>query len=87
MAHGPEAIDETKTGIAVLVTALVHTLNESDPTFQARFLERLAQAGYSRKNGEHPSGLDEMEVLGWTTEFITGFSPIGGQGEPLYTGG
>lgn len=86
MSHGPTAIDDTKLGVAALVTALVHTLNETDPSFQARFLERLAQAGYSRKNAERPSEIDESELYSWTTEFITGFSRITGQGDPLYTG-
>lgn len=86
MTHRPTAIDDTKLGVATIVTALVDTLNETDPTFKRRFLERLGQAGYSRKNGRRPSELDEIELLNWTTEFITGFSGISGQGEPLYTG-
>lgn len=86
MAHGPTAIDDTKLGVAAMITALVHTLNETDPSFQERFLKRLDQAAYSRKNAARYSELDESELYSWTTEFITGFSFVGGQGSPLYTG-
>lgn len=80
-------LDSAKTGVATLITALVHTLNETDPTFQARFLKRLDQAAYSRKNSEEGAwDLDEIEVIHWTQTFITGWNGISGQGNPLYTG-
>ena len=79
-------LDDTKRGVAAMITALVHTLNETDPSFQRRFLERLEQAGYSRKNAARPAGTDELELYSWTTSFITGFDFISGQGDPLYTG-
>jgi hypothetical protein len=34
----------TKRGIAALVTCLAQTLNESDPSFQKRFVTRLDKA-------------------------------------------
>jgi hypothetical protein len=79
-------LDSAKTGVATIVSALVHTLAESDPTFQERFLKRLSQAAYSRKNSTLPWDLDEVEIINWTSEFITGWSGITGQGDPLYTG-
>ncbi|GEM_PF-2361555 len=80
-------LDSAKTGVATLITALVHTLNETDPSFQERFLKRLDQAAYSRKNSnDDPWDLDEVEVIHWAQTFITGWSRISGQGDPLYTG-
>jgi hypothetical protein len=37
-------LHRAKNGVAILATCTVQTLNESDPTFQDRFLERLATA-------------------------------------------
>ena len=79
-------LDHAKMGVATITAALVATLNETDPTFQERFLKRLGQAAYSRKNGEAPWELDEVELISWAQEFITGWNNITGQGEPLYTG-
>lgn len=79
-------LDSTKTGVATVIAALVHTLAESDPSFQERFLKRLEQAAYSRKNSENPWELDEVETIHWAREFITGWSSISGQGAQLYTG-
>ncbi|WGM31484.1 hypothetical protein [Brevundimonas sp. NIBR11] len=79
-------LDNTKRGIAAMITALVHTMNETDPTFQRRFLARLDQAEYSRRNSERPAEVDEMELYSWTSSFITGFDFVTGKGDPLYTG-
>ncbi len=79
-------LDDVKRGIGAMVTALVHTLNETDPSFQKRFLARLDQAQYSRKNGDRPAEVDELELYSWTASFITGFDFVTGRGDPLYTG-
>jgi hypothetical protein len=35
-------LSHAQTGVAALVACVVQTLNESDPSFQQRFLDRLA---------------------------------------------
>lgn len=73
----------TKRGVAKLVTVLVQTLNESDPTFQERFLARLSEAYYQvRDEPEGGEPRHELELLSWTRELLTGFSVIEGQGKP-----
>ena len=78
-------LHRSKRGVAVLVACVVQTLNESDPSFEKRFLERLAKAYRVLKDNELWEGdlRQEMEVLAWTRELLTGFDPINGQGEPF----
>jgi hypothetical protein len=55
-----------KRGIAALSACIVQTMNESDPTFQKRFLERLERAYYKlRDNG---GATQELELLSWVRE-------------------
>jgi len=37
-------LHRAKRGVAILATCIVETLNETDPTFQERFLRRLERA-------------------------------------------
>lgn len=39
-------LHKAKRGVAMLATVLVQTINESDPSFQERFLARLSRAYY-----------------------------------------
>ena len=75
-----------RRGTAILTACLVQTISESDPTFQGRFLDRLGQI-YSelRDNSDEDRG-HEMEMMNWTRSYLTGFSPITGQGDPLPAG-
>ena len=83
----PSDLHKAKRGVAVLAACIIQTINESDPTFQDRFLSRLAAAYRLIKDSE--DGLwngdvrQEMELLSWTMEYLTGFSSIAGQREPL----
>jgi hypothetical protein len=74
-----------KQGMAALATCIVQTLNETDPTFQDRFLERLGRAYYKIRDGEQWEGdvIQELELLNWTRELLTGFDKIKGQGKPF----
>lgn len=77
-------LHRAKRGVALLVTCLVQTMNEKDPTFQDRFLARLQEAYYEvRDNWEGGSTSDELELMSWTQEYLTGFSRVSGEGEPF----
>ena len=78
---------QIKSGAAALATCIVRTLNESDPTFQTRFLENLDRAyGQFRDADRYPSDRDViivLEMLSWTRELLTGWNMVTGQGRPL----
>jgi hypothetical protein len=78
--------DQTKNGTAILIACLVQTINETDPSFQERFLKRLGHAHYDLKNNSEVEVQHEMELLAWTRSMLTGFDHISGQQEPLNSG-
>jgi hypothetical protein len=61
----------------------VQTLNESDPAFQERFLERLKNVYYQFRDDTDGDVTQELELFSWTREYLTGWNPITGQGKPL----
>jgi hypothetical protein len=75
-----------KRGVAILATCIVQTLNESDPGFQDRFLERLSRAYRELKDNTPGDVIQEMELLSWTRSYLTGFDFVKGQGEPFLGG-
>jgi len=79
-------LHHAKTGVAILVTCVVQTLNESNPTFQERFLNRLGRAYRELKDNTEGDVVQEMELLSWTRELLTGFNFISGQGKPFLDG-
>ncbi len=83
MAEKMDDLFRAKRGVAILATCIVQTLNESDPTFQDRFLEKLSRAYDEVKDNMQGDVRQEMELLNWTREFLTGFSWVTGQGEPF----
>jgi hypothetical protein len=72
-----------KRGMAILVTCIVQVLNESDSTFQRRFLERLSKAHRHLRDESEGDVIQEMELLNWTREYLTGFSQFRGQEKPF----
>lgn len=79
-------LHQAKLGTATLVTCIVQTLNESDQSFQARFLDRLGRAyGEYRDNSENDPR-HVLELLSWTRELLTGWNMTSGQGEPFLGG-
>jgi len=76
-------LDHLKKATAVLTACVVQTLNESDPSFETRFLDRLGRAYRELKDNTDGEVLHEMELLAWTRTLLTGFDHIGGQGEPF----
>ncbi|MEN5279017.1 hypothetical protein ABE527_18985 [Brucella sp. TWI432] len=69
------------SGVAVLATCIVKTLDETNAGFQQRFLENLTTAYQQRR---HEADLRELELLSWTRQLLTGFSPVSGQGDPFF---
>jgi hypothetical protein len=76
-------LHRTKRGVAALATCIVQTLNETDPTFQERFLARLGEAYSEFKDNTDGDTIQELELFTWTREYLTGFSMITGQGKPF----
>jgi hypothetical protein len=91
MSEERDGLWQVKSGAAALVVCLVRTMEETDPTFQDRFLENLEKA-YShfkhdyratRSDGSPRDVIGVLEALGWTREMLTGWNNVTGQGEPL----
>jgi len=82
MASKPKLSDlhRAKRGVAALVACLVQTVNETDSSFEGRFLERLSRYGEFKDNTDGDVR-QEMELLSWTREYLTGWNTITGQGK------
>jgi hypothetical protein len=80
MPTNKDNLFHAKSGVAVLATCIVQTINEVDDTFRERFLDRLSRA--YRELRDEPVGdqVDDLELLSWTRELLTGFSITNGQG-------
>ena len=76
-------LHRAKRGAAALTACVVQTLNESDPTFQARFLERLGLVYGEFRDNTDGDVIQELELFSWTREYLTGWNKITGQGKPL----
>ena len=78
----------SKRGVAVLAACIVQTLNESDATFQERFLERLGRAYNELREDRQWEGdvVQELELFQWKRELLTGFSVADGRGKPFLDG-
>ena len=77
-------LHRAKVGVAVLVTCLVETINESDPSFKERFLKKMGDAYYKLRDDSEGDQTEQMELLDWTRSFLSGFDKIEGQGEPFF---
>jgi hypothetical protein len=88
--HDKRAMDR-KDGAAALATCIVRTLQQSDPTFEERFLKNLDDAYHQFRDDNDAVGADGkprdvigvLEMLTWTNELLTGWNPVVGQGRPL----
>ncbi|MCH2394321.1 hypothetical protein [Oceanibaculum sp.] len=76
-----EIPSDGRQAVSLLAACIVTTMNETDPSFQERFLKRLDEA-YARKR--HEFGTEDLEVLSWTREILTGFTTSAGQGQPFF---
>lgn len=84
MADQAADLIHLKKGMAVLTACVVETLNQSDPSFQTRFLEKLALAYGELKDNTDGEVRQQLELLAWTRELLTGFNPVTGQGQPFF---
>ena len=69
-------------GTAVLTACVVQTLNESDQSFQERFVNRLEHA-YALLRDDPDSQGQELQMLSWTRELLTGFAHSKGKGDSV----
>lgn len=77
---------QLKSGAAALATCVVQTLNESDPTFEKRFLANLEKAYREFADGDRYGSREvtaALEMFSWTRELLTGWNMVTGQGRPL----
>lgn len=74
-------LHQSKRGAAILVACIAQTLNESDPSFEARFVDRLERA--YREIRDDADALDALELLSWVRTLLTGFDHTSGQGKPF----
>ncbi|PDT19403.1 hypothetical protein CO674_33190 [Rhizobium hidalgonense] len=76
-------LHRAKVGVSILATCIVQTMNESDPTFTDRFLQRLSAAYSDLKDNTDGDVMEQLELLSWTRSLLTGFDHIHGQGKPF----
>ncbi|NSY17245.1 hypothetical protein [Neorhizobium sp. AL 9.2.2] len=76
-------LQQIKAGVSVLAACVVQTINESDTTFQDRFLLKLRDAYIELRDNSDGDVTQQLELLSWTRQHLTGFSPITGQGKPF----
>ena len=79
-----ESLKTTKNATAVMVTVLVQVLEKHMPGIEADFRERLGLAYAEIRNDS--DDLNGLELLNWTRTYLTGFSPVAGQGSPFLEG-
>lgn len=77
-------LHRAKVGVAVLATCIIEAVNESDPSFKERVLKKIQQAYYKLRDDTEGDQTEQLELLQWTQEFLTGFDLIRGQGEPFF---
>ena len=72
-----------RRGVAALTACVVQTLNESDPTFQKRFLKRLDRAYDLIRDDTEGDVRQELELLSSVREVLTGWSWTKGRDKPF----
>jgi hypothetical protein len=77
-------LHRAKLGVAVLATCIVEAMNETDPTFKPRLLEKIRQAYYKLRDDSEGDQIEQMELLDWTRSLLDGFDFIRGQGRPFF---
>ena len=84
--HELSDLHRAKRGVAILATCIVETLNESDPTFKDRFLTTLERAYRKLKDDSEGDVSEEMSLVLWTHEHLTGWNAVTGRGKPFFEG-
>lgn len=71
MSTSIDDLGHAKSGTAILMTCIVQTMGEKDPTFQARFLNRLAHVYEELRSATDADVHHEIEMLAFTHAFLT----------------
>ena len=61
-----------RRGVAAVVACLAQTLNESDSTFENRFLKRLDRAYNQIRDDSEGDVRQELELLSYVRELLAG---------------
>ena len=80
----PDHLRLAKIAMATLAACLVKTLDETDQSFKARFLDRLARAYEEYRNNSEADPTHVLEVIHWTGEMLNGWNPVPGRDKPLF---
>lgn len=80
-----DQLQDSKRGMAILLTCLVQELEAHQEGITQRFLDRLGRA-YAEVRHDDTPALDRLELIDWTRELLSGFSQIQGQGRPFLDG-
>ncbi|WP_316202866.1 MULTISPECIES: hypothetical protein [unclassified Bradyrhizobium] len=82
---------QVRTGAAALAACIVRTLQQTDPTFEERFLKNLDEAYHHfrddhdavRADGSRRDVVGVLEMISWTNELLTGWNAVVGQRQPF----
>ena len=76
MVAEADSLHQAKLAAAALGACIVQTLNESDPSFEARFLDRLGREYEKYRNNSDTDPVHVLDVIHWTGELLKGWNPI-----------
>ena len=83
MAGQADNLHQAKLAVSTLAACIVQALNESDPSFEARFLDRLRREYEKYRNNSDADPVHVLEVLHWTGELLKGWNPVPQHGASL----
>jgi hypothetical protein len=72
-------LQSAQKATAALAACIVQTLNETDPSFQARFVRTLEKAYQEFRDATEGDYTCELDLLSYTRQLLTGFSVTTGQ--------
>jgi hypothetical protein len=75
MARKQSDLDDLKTATAGIVSCIVQTLGESDPSFSGRFEHRLDD-WYAEMRNNRNYGPHALEMLSWAREAARSDRPL-----------
>jgi hypothetical protein len=76
-------LHRAKRGAAALIACVVEAMGEVDPAFKSRFLGNLDKAYYKFRDDTEDDVTQELELLSWAKEYLTGWNMVTGQGKPF----
>ena len=71
-----DSLHQAKLAAAALAACIVGTLNETDPTFKTRFLDRLAREYEKYRNNSDADPVHVLDVIHWTGQLLKGWNPV-----------